>query len=177
MYQSSGPKRHRVLLLLSSFLLLGLWSERTSIYIQPLSRKTPRPSIGVVRVHNHARDDALRTVHLDIWQFLATLFAEPEPPQGGDSLLQPQKTFQEVLRGFLFLDKHVRLTALVFFGTMKAKNPFRFLPPYADEDPAILLAVAFLVLPPAATGSCCHVQGATSDGLPHLLCDQATLLF
>ena len=161
MYQSSGPKRHSVLLSFSSFFCCSDFGPKEQVYTYNLSlENTPRPSIGVVRVHNHARDDALRTVHLDIRQFLATHFAEPEPPQGGDSLLQPQKTFQEVLRGFLFLDEHVRLTALAFFGTMKAKYPSRFFPEYTDQDPANLLAVASS---PSACARRCGLGGRPSS--------------
>ena len=62
-------------------------SERTVIYVVLVSRKTLRPSVGVVRSLNHAGDHALRTVHPNVRQLLFAFFAEAETLECAHTLL------------------------------------------------------------------------------------------
>ena len=82
-----------------------------------------RPSVRVVTGLKHARDDTVRTVHLDLRQLLVAFLAEPEFPDCADSLLQPEKALQELLRGLLLFDEHMGLTLLAFLGTVECKGP------------------------------------------------------
>ena len=67
----------------------GSLGPKEQLYMVPVSRKTLRPSVGVVHVPNHLRNGALHTVHLDLRQLLVASCAEAEAPIHAHSLLQP----------------------------------------------------------------------------------------
>ena len=67
----------------------GSLGPKEQLYMVPVSRKTLRPSVGVVHVPNHLRNGALHTVHLDLRQLLVASCAEAEAPIRAHSLLQP----------------------------------------------------------------------------------------